>query len=93
VQLHLGPLASGAAVLSDGLTAKRVIQQHRQLLGIEMEAYGVYAAADEAPAPRPQAFALKSVVDFADGEKDDRFQPFGAYVSARVLRHFAENYL
>jgi nucleoside phosphorylase len=92
-RMHIGPLASGAAVLADGTTASRVMDQNRQLLGIEMEAYGIFAAAEEAPAPRPRSFVLKSVVDFADGKKDDRFQLFGAYLSAAALRHFAEGHV
>jgi nucleoside phosphorylase len=80
-------------VLADAASAAKVVEQHRQLLGIEMEAYGVYAAAEEAPMPRPKAFALKAAVDFADGQKNDQFQSFGAFVSAQGLRRFAEEYL
>jgi nucleoside phosphorylase len=89
----LGPVASGASVLADGATAERVTRQHRQLLGIEMETYGVFAAAAEAPEPQPKAFSVKSVVDFADGEKGDRYQPYAAYTSAQALRHIAEHLL
>ena len=91
--LHLGPSASGDAVLADGKTIERVIEQHRGLLGIEMEVYGVFEAASEAATPRPQAFALKSVVDFADAMKGDETQAYAAYVSASILRHFAERFL
>ena len=59
--LHVGPAASGAAVLADGATIETVIEQHRGLLGIEMEVYGVFEAAAEAASPRPDAFAVKSV--------------------------------
>jgi nucleoside phosphorylase/CheY-like chemotaxis protein len=91
--LHLGPVASGASVLADGTTLDKISQQHRQLLGVEMEAYGALAAAEESTEPRPLAFAIKSVVDFADGEKNDRFQAYGAFTSAQLLRHFAERNL
>ena len=57
-----------------------------------MEAYGVFAAADEAPLPIPQAFALKSIVDFADKRKADLQQAYAAYTSANALKHFVENY-
>jgi nucleoside phosphorylase/CheY-like chemotaxis protein len=93
LQIRIGPVASGAAVLGDRTTARRVLEQHRELLGIEMETYGVYAAADEAGRPRPLAFSLKSVVDFADSNKDDEFQAYGAYTSAEALREFAERYI
>jgi nucleoside phosphorylase/CheY-like chemotaxis protein len=93
VRMHVGPMASGAAVLADSATAERIVQQNRQLLAIEMEAYGVFAAAEESSEPRPQAFAIKSIVDFADGRKNDRFQSFGAYVAAQTFRYFAESHL
>lgn len=93
LSLHVGPLASGASVIADDMTTARVKLQNRNLLGIEMEAYAVFAAADEAKEPRPQAFALKSVVDFADGEKNDKFQKYSAYTSAQALKHLIVNLL
>lgn len=91
--MHVGPIASGAAVLADGLTAVNIRGQHRELLGIEMETYGVYVAAEEAPSPRPSYFSLKSVVDFADGKKNDKYQRYASYTSAKALKYFTENYL
>jgi nucleoside phosphorylase len=58
-----------------------------------MEAYGVYLAAQECSLPRPTCFSLKSVVDFADGDKNDRYQKYAAYTSAQTLKHFIETYL
>jgi nucleoside phosphorylase len=60
--------------------------------GIEMEAYGLYAAAAQSGSPRPTAFALKSVCDFADEQKDDKWQAYAAYTSAEIFRTFAERY-
>ena len=88
--VRIGPLASGAAVLADGVTAERVGGQHRELLGIEMESYAVFAAAVESSTPKPLPFSLKAVVDFADGNKKDQYQRYGAYASAQVLRVLAE---
>lgn len=93
LSLRIGPMASGASVLADGRTAETILTQHRELLAIEMEAYGAFAAGEECSEPRPDTFALKSVVDFADGVKEDRYQAYGAFVSARVLKEFAENHL
>ncbi|MCY1022708.1 hypothetical protein [Pyxidicoccus sp. MSG2] len=93
LRVHVGPLVSNASVLADKVSAERLQGQHRELLGVEMEAYGVFAAAEESSAPSPTPLALKAVVDFADGKKNDRYQPYAAYTSAQVLRHFAEKYL
>lgn len=91
--LHIGPVASGAAVLEDPKVRTEIQRQHRKVIGIEMETYGLFAAVDEAPLPEPKAFAFKSVADFADEEKGDAYQAYASYTSASVLRLFAEKYL
>jgi nucleoside phosphorylase/CheY-like chemotaxis protein len=93
LSLKIGPLASGASVLADGKIREQIREQHRKLLGIEMEAYAIHAVANEAMNPKPIAFSIKSVVDFADSTKKDKFQRFGAFTSAQVLKHFVESYL
>lgn len=83
--IHLGPVASGSAVLADGSELDKIRLQHREVIGVEMEIYGMYSAAATASAPSPKVFALKSVCDFADPEKADGAQRYAAYTSARVL--------
>lgn len=84
--LRVGPLASGAAVLADGQSIARIVEQHREVLGVEMEAYGIFAAAAEVGAPRPAALVIKSVVDFGNRRKSDEFQRYSAFVSSEVLK-------
>lgn len=93
LSMIIGPLASGSVVLADHDTHERILKQHRGLLGIDMEAYSVFAAAQEAFIPRPTVFAMKSVADFADGEKNDRYQNYAAYTSSQAVKFFVENYL
>lgn len=88
LSIKVGPAASGAAVLADGDSIARVREQHREMLGVDMEAYAMYAAAASAPAPRPISVSMKAVVDFATPEKGDQVQRYAAYVSAQVLRRF-----
>jgi nucleoside phosphorylase/CheY-like chemotaxis protein len=88
----IGPVASGSAVLSDGKVVDQIKEQHRELVGVEMEAYGVYAAAYNAVAPQPLPFALKAVCDFADPDKEDKHQRYAAYASANVLRLLMERF-
>jgi nucleoside phosphorylase len=91
VEIAIGPLASGAAVIADSATGLAVREQHRSLIGIDMEAYAVHVACEEASKPRPVPFALKAVVDFADDEKSDDVQDYGAYVSATVMARVARD--
>lgn len=90
LQLHIGPFASGAAVLADSIQVSRVREQQRKLVGIDMEAYAVFAAAHESTRPQPIPMVLKGVVDFADTNKGDEFRSYAAYTSAQVLRLIME---
>jgi nucleoside phosphorylase/CheY-like chemotaxis protein len=93
LKLHIGPVASGASVLADEQMTKSVGGQHRKLIGIEMESYAIFAAADEAPLPQPKAFSIKSISDFAGMAKNDEHHAYAAYTSATALRIFVERYL
>ena len=82
----IGPLASGAAVVASRSRFKDIQDhQHRKLVGIEMEAYGVMLAAQEVPHPKPQVIVLKAVQDYADQEKNDRYRSYACYVSAGAV--------
>lgn len=93
LRILVGPLATGSAVLADKQKVVEVQAQHRKVIGIEMEAYGLYAAASHAGAPKPSAFALKAVSDFADHAKDNSAQRYASYTSASVMQHFFERYM
>lgn len=93
LRLHVGPMATGSSVLSDEDEVDRIISQNRSLLAIEMEAYGVVAASIFAPHPRPTTFAIKSVCDFGDSAKNDQWQAYAAYSSARAVKIFFERYM
>ncbi|WP_338628306.1 hypothetical protein [Yersinia intermedia] len=87
----LGPVASGSAVLADGDTIKEIRGQQRELVGVEMEIYGLYSAANNS-SPQPKYFALKGVCDFADPDKVDEAQHYAAYASSKVMQKLFETY-
>jgi nucleoside phosphorylase len=89
----VAPIASGSAVLADDATVEAIQKQHRKVVGVDMEMYGVYSAARDSSAPRPLTFGLKGVCDFADHLKNDKYQKFASYMSAQVLHLFLERYL
>lgn len=93
LSIHIGPLASGASVLADGEMSQQIKDQNRKILGVEMESYAIYATALEVMHPKPIAFSLKSIVDFADTIKNDKFQKYASFVSAKILKLFVEKYL
>ena len=93
LSLHIGPVASGAAVLEDPVIATSIKTQHRDLLGIEMEIYGMMAAVENLPEPHPIVIAFKSVCDYADPNKNDKWQKYAAYTSASFLYAFIDEHI
>lgn len=82
--VHVGPIASGNAVMADG-TIWRNLRGERKTLGVEMEASAIGELARQHQLP----FAIaKGVMDHADEYKTDRYKLFAARVSAEVLCHF-----
>ena len=79
LRAHFGPLASGAAVVANHQVFETLLNQHRNLLGIEMEAYGVVMACKGSGKPRPIPVVMKSVCDYADRDKDDDYQEYAAH--------------
>jgi nucleoside phosphorylase len=93
LRILVGPGASGSAVVADKLKVEEIQAQHRKLTGLDMEAYGVHAAGKMAPMPRPTVLVVKSVCDFADERKNNKWQAYAAYTSAAVMTLFVERYL
>jgi nucleoside phosphorylase/CheY-like chemotaxis protein len=92
IGLVVGPMASGASVLADARVADRIKkQQHKNVVGLDMETYGVFAAVNSCD-PKVKVLSLKAVCDNGDVKKNDEFQPFASRVSAATVHHFLVNY-
>lgn len=86
-----GPVATSESVIASSTAWPAIRAQNRKAIGIEMEAYGLYAAGLWAAHPRPIAsFALKAVCDFGDEGKDDSYQQYAAYTSAQATKAVTE---
>lgn len=92
LNMHIGPMATGAVVLEDPATIELIKQQNRNTLGVEMEAYGVMAAAYYSGPLRPRVVAIKSVCDFADPTKNNEWQAYAAYTSASLAYRFVRDH-
>lgn len=93
LRLLLGPVVSGASVITDPQIVQDVLEnQHREVLGIEMEIYGMYYASSWAIKPRPRIVAMKGVSDFADSDKGDEYHGYASYTSAKVFEVLAKQY-
>jgi nucleoside phosphorylase/BarA-like signal transduction histidine kinase len=88
LSLHLGSVTSVAGVIENEAIIKKLKDQDRKLLGVEMESYGVYFAAQNCGNPRPIAIVIKSISDFANSEKNDIYQTYASYTSASFMFEF-----
>lgn len=88
LRMHIGPFASGAAVLADPTAVGNIVEHNRKLLGFDMEAYGVFLSGSIACSPKPIPIVMKSVSDFGDTEKGDDYQQYASYTSARIVQCF-----
>lgn len=82
LRVHFGPLVSGAAVVAYKPTFDALLEQHRGILGLDMEAYAIATASLGSGRPRPYSLIIKGVCDFADKQKSDDYQEYAASVSA-----------
>lgn len=91
-KLVIGPMATGSSVLADTRISDRIkATQHRNLTGLDMETYGVYAAARSC-SKEIRYLSLKSVCDKGDIKKNDDFQIYASEISALTIEHFLKNY-
>ena len=93
IQLLVGPVASGDTVVQNKTIVEDLKDRNRKLIGIDMETYGVFYAAENCPQPRPTPISMKAICDFANAQKTDDFQHYAAYTSARYFHRYALNTL
>lgn len=92
--VHIGPMACGSSVVANSeILEKQIRSQISHTVGLDMESYAVAYAAENATEPRPYPIIIKSVCDYADSRKDDRFQKFAAYTSAEFAKLLYEKFL
>ncbi|WP_049949393.1 pentapeptide repeat-containing protein [Sorangium cellulosum] len=89
-RVHVGPIATGAAVREDPKLFERLRRSVRKVLGVEMEAASIAAVADRLGR---RSIIAKAVSDFGDHDKDDSFRAFACSASARFLLAFLQKHL
>lgn len=86
LKVFMGHLASGSAVLADKKKIETIRRNSQKLIGIDMETFGVfYAAKNFSNTGKTKAISIKSISDFADQRKSDKYRSFAAYTSAQFI--------
>lgn len=94
LKIHAGPMTSVPAVIASEKKIDDLKAHARKLIGLEMENYGVFYAAEHAHHLKPVYTAsFKSASDLADKDKTDKYQAYASYTSAALLKYIIENEL
>lgn len=86
LNIKFGSVGSGPYVLSSKSYLNCLLQNDRKLIGIDMEGYGIYKAAQFHHGTLP--IFIKSVSDFGDDTKEDDFHAYAAYTSSKFTLDF-----
>jgi nucleoside phosphorylase len=79
-----GAFVTGSSVIADSDKILEISTQHRKLLGLDMEIFGMYYACSITQ-PRPVFLAIKSVCDLGNKHKGDSIHDFCAKLSAGYI--------
>lgn len=78
----VGPMVTGSAVIASPEVQEVFREQHRKMVGVDMECYGLYYAAEHHAGSQVKVLCAKAVSDLADQEKGDDYQRYCAFISA-----------
>lgn len=94
LNLLVGPMACGTAVVANSIVVEDMIKKHsRKTLGLDMESYGMFFAANNMNDMNTIPICIKSISDFANEKKGDNYQRYAAYTSASFAKYLIENQL
>lgn len=79
---HIAPMASGSSVVGSDVILERVRTLNDAIRGVDMECFGFYFAASYTHVARPEFLCIKSVSDFSNGTKDDKYHPGASFAAA-----------
>ncbi|MBN9297791.1 MAG: hypothetical protein J0I41_12295 [Filimonas sp.] len=93
LDLKIGPVGSGAAVIANSSYTSKIKSHSRKLVAIDMETYSIYYSCSQTSSPKPIPLSIKGVCDFADNEKNDNIQKYCSHISAALADHVIKNML
>lgn len=94
LKIHVGPMTSVPAVIASDKKIAEMKIHARKMIGLEMESYGMFYAAEHAHHLKPiYTISAKSASDLADKNKTDKYQPYASYTSAALVKYIIENEL
>lgn len=94
IKIHIGPMASGAAVIqNENIVTQFILPQNRKVLGIDMETYAVYFSACNAKKQKPAFLSIKAVCDYANQYKNNSYQSYSVFASTNFFMNVVNEIL
>lgn len=91
-KIKVAPMVSGSVVIAHESIHNDIFEQDRKIRAVDMETFGVYAACESIEDLPPLFISVKSVSDLGLPDKDDKYQKYCAYASAKALDLFLDEY-
>lgn len=92
IQMHIGQMATGPAVIKSSKFAEEYLKKHnKNYLAIDMETYGVYYATKTSSNRSIEYVSIKGISDVADKNKSDEYQPYCALSVCYLVKHYILN--
>lgn len=88
LKISKGAIATGSAVIGDEHTILEAYNSNKRLKGLDMEVAAFYTSCELADYNDLIFFAVKSVSDFGDDDKNDDYQSYASFTSAKVIEKF-----
>ncbi|WP_416326828.1 hypothetical protein [[Eubacterium] hominis] len=92
IKIHVGPFASGTAVIKSEYYINKVISPlNKKFIGLDMETAGLYYAALNSDKHPVYFISMKCLSDWGNTEKNKIYQEKGSRISAKLALYFLEN--
>lgn len=84
--VKFAPIVSGSSVIADRNMIAEILYRYPSAIGLDMEIFGMYAAADRSLGLRPSVLGIKGVADFGEATKNDAAQEAASMVATEVFK-------
>jgi nucleoside phosphorylase len=84
--VRFASLVTGSSVIADEDMVREILERQPTAVGLDMQIFGLYAAAERGLGQRPSVLGVKGVADFRRPDKDDFAQKGASIVAAEVFK-------
>lgn len=92
INIHIGQIATGPAVIKSARFSNEYLKKHhKNYCAIDMESYGVYYASSNSQYKNINFISIKGISDAADKDKNDDYQQYCSLSVCNLVKHYILN--